>query len=67
VKDGDFCALADAPGGFAARVVELLRDPERAAAMAERARAEVEAQWDMAAITRRLVDSYRELVKEKRA
>ena len=52
--------------GFAARVVELLRDPERAAKMAERARAEVEAQWDMGAITQRLVESYRELVKEKR-
>jgi len=66
VKDGDFCALADAPAEFAARVIALLRDPERAAAMAERARAEVEAQWDMAAITRRLVESYRDLVKEKR-
>jgi GT2 family glycosyltransferase/glycosyltransferase involved in cell wall biosynthesis len=67
VDDGAFCALADAPAEFAARVVELLHDPQRAAAMAERARAEVEAQWDMAAITRRLVEGYRELVKEKRA
>jgi glycosyltransferase involved in cell wall biosynthesis len=67
VKDGDYCALADDPAGFATRVLELLRDPQRAAAMAERARAEVEAQWDMAAITRRLVESYRDLVKEKRA
>jgi len=66
VKDGDCCALADDPAGFAARVVALLRDPERAAAMAGRARAEVEAQWDMAIITRRLVESYRDLVKEKR-
>ena len=66
VDDGAFCALADAPAEFAARVVELLHDPQRAAAMAERARAEVEAQWDMAAITRRLVEGYRELVKEKR-
>ena len=66
VKDGDFCALADEPAEFAARVIALLRDPERAAAMAERARAEVESQWDMAAITRCLVESYRDLVKEKR-
>ena len=64
--DGDFCALADEPGEFAGRVLALLRDPERAAAMAERARAEVVANWDMAAITRRLVESYGELVKEKR-
>ena len=59
VKDGEFCALADDPAEFAARVVALLRDPERAAAMAERAREEVEGQWDMAAITRRLVEGYR--------
>jgi hypothetical protein len=35
--------------------------------MASRARAEVEANWDMAAITRKLVEGYREMVKEKRA
>ncbi len=67
VKDGEFCALADDPAGFAERVIGMLRDPERAAAMAERARAEVEANWDMGAITRKLVDGYREIVREKRA
>jgi glycosyltransferase involved in cell wall biosynthesis len=66
VKDGEFCALADDPGEFAARVVAVLRDPERAAQMAERARQEVVDQWDMAAITWRLVESYRAMVKEKR-
>jgi glycosyltransferase involved in cell wall biosynthesis len=65
--DGEFCALADDPAGFAARVVALLRDPEKAAAMAERARGEVVANWDMAAITGKLVESYREMVKAKRA
>jgi hypothetical protein len=35
--------------------------------MAARARAEVEANWDMAAITRKLVDGYRKMVKEKRS
>jgi len=65
-NDGEFCALADDPAGFAERVIALLRDPEKAAAMAERARAEVEANWDMAVLTRRLVESYRELVREKR-
>jgi hypothetical protein len=34
--------------------------------MAERAREGVVANWDMAAITRKLVDSYRELAREKR-
>jgi len=65
-NDGEFCALADDPAGFAARVIALLRDPEKAAVMAERARAEVETNWDMAGITRKLVDSYRDLVREKR-
>jgi GT2 family glycosyltransferase len=66
VNDGEFCALADDPEGFAARAIALLRDPEHAAAMAGRARAEVEANWDMGAITRKLVDGYREIVREKR-
>jgi glycosyltransferase involved in cell wall biosynthesis len=66
VNDGEFCALADDPAAFAERVVQLLRDPERAAAMAERARAEVQANWDMGAITRKLVQRYREMVREKR-
>jgi len=64
-KDGEFCALADDPREFAARVVGLLRDSEKAAQMAERARVEVEANWDMAAITRKLVESYREMLREK--
>jgi len=66
VKDGEFCALADDPEGFAARVTALLRDPEKAAEMALRARDEVTANWDMAAITRKLVESYGELVRGKR-
>jgi O-antigen biosynthesis protein len=64
-RDGEFCALADDPAEFASRVLGLLRDPEAAAAMAERARAEVVANWDMAVITRKLVESYREMVREK--
>jgi GT2 family glycosyltransferase/glycosyltransferase involved in cell wall biosynthesis len=65
-NDGEFCGLADDPAGFAERVLSLLADPEKAAAMAERARAEVVANWDMAAITRKLVESYREMLREKR-
>jgi glycosyltransferase involved in cell wall biosynthesis len=65
-KDGEFCALADRPADFADRVLKLLEDPAAAAAMAVRARAEVEAHWDMAVITRKLVDGYHALVEEKR-
>lgn len=66
-KDGEFCSLADDAAGFAERVVALFENPEAAGEMAARARAEVEANWDMAAITRKLVDGYREMVEEKRA
>jgi GT2 family glycosyltransferase/glycosyltransferase involved in cell wall biosynthesis len=66
LKDGEFCALADDPAGFAARVTALFGNPREAAAMAARARAEVEANWDMAALTRKLVAGYGELVWEKR-
>jgi len=67
VTDGDCCLLADDPAGFAERVLRLFEDPGEAAAMAERARAEVEENWDMAAITRKLAAGYRELVRARRA
>ena len=66
-EDGRFCALADHPEGFAERVLALFDCPEKAAEMAIRARAEVEEHWDMAAITGRLVEEYRALVRAKRA
>jgi GT2 family glycosyltransferase len=65
--DGEYCSLADDPAGFAERVVAILEDPAAAAPMAARARAMVETEWDMAAITRRLVEEYRQLVRQKRA
>jgi GT2 family glycosyltransferase/glycosyltransferase involved in cell wall biosynthesis len=65
--DGEFCALADDAQGFADRVIQLLRDSQKATEMAVRARAEVEAHWDMNMITRRLVARYSELVERKRA
>jgi O-antigen biosynthesis protein len=65
-RDGEFCALADDAAGFAERVLALFENQTAAAEMAARARREVEANWDMAAITARLVDEYRELVREKR-
>jgi GT2 family glycosyltransferase/glycosyltransferase involved in cell wall biosynthesis len=58
-QDGAICALADPPEEFAHRVVDLLRHPEKAAAMACRAREEVVAKRDIRAMTGRLVDCYR--------
>jgi hypothetical protein len=48
-------------------VVALFENPRAAAEMASRARAEVESNWDMGAITGKLVEGYRDMVKEKRA
>ncbi|HEY1336097.1 MAG TPA: glycosyltransferase [Bryobacteraceae bacterium] len=64
-KDGELCAVSDDPAGFAERVIALFENPQAAADMARRARSEVENNWDMAALTARLAESYRDLVKEK--
>jgi glycosyltransferase involved in cell wall biosynthesis len=65
-KDGEFCALADDAASFAAHIVKLLRDPEGAALMAERARAEVVAKRDMRVMTERLVECYQATVEKMR-
>jgi GT2 family glycosyltransferase len=64
--DGELCALADDPATFAARIVDLFHHPEQAAEMAVRARREVEVAWDSRAATGRLIESYREVLREKR-
>jgi glycosyltransferase involved in cell wall biosynthesis len=65
-NDGEFCMLADEPEEFAAKIVQLLENPAKASELAARARAEVAANWDMAAITRKLEMSYRQIVRDKR-
>jgi len=65
--DTKICALADDADGFADRVVELLDDPDKAAAMATRAREEVAAHRDIRAMTERLVDGYRAEIARKLA
>jgi len=65
--DGEFCALADDPRGFADSVVRVLEDSVFSARIAEIARREVETNWDMAVITDRLVAKYRELIYYKRS
>jgi GT2 family glycosyltransferase/glycosyltransferase involved in cell wall biosynthesis len=66
-RDGDICALADQPAEFARRVVELLRDPQKAADMAARAREEAVVKRDIGAMTERMVEGYRAEVARKRA
>ena len=65
-RDGEFCALAADADGFARRVVELLDDPEKARAMAARARAEVVNHRDMKAMTAKLAESYKAAIAAKR-
>lgn len=65
--DGEICALADDPESFARAILTLLADPDKAAQMAERARAEVVARRDMRTMTERLVKSYRAEIARKRA
>jgi glycosyltransferase involved in cell wall biosynthesis len=66
-RDGEICALADQPAEFARRVVDLLRDPQKAAAMAARARTEVVAKRDIRGMTQHLVEGYRAEVARKRS
>ncbi len=65
-EDGEICGLADDAAGFAERILALFDDPARGRAMAERAHREVVQNWDAAVLTRRLVESYRAVVREKR-
>ena len=66
-KSGDGCLLADTPQEFAARVLELLADKSRAAELAEQARALVVSQKDMTIMTAKLLKSYVDAVRWKRA
>jgi glycosyltransferase involved in cell wall biosynthesis len=65
-KDGEICALAEDPGEFARKIVELFDDPEKARKLACRAREQVVATRDMRVLTERLVESYREVLRQKR-
>lgn len=65
-RDGEFCHLADDPKEFARKIIDVFHDPNRAERMAERARQEVERNWDMPVLTERLVEDYRRVVEQKR-
>jgi len=66
-RDGEICALADEPAEFARRVVDLLRDPQKAEELAARAREEVVTKRDIRGMTERLVESYRAEVLRRNA
>ena len=64
--DGEICALADDPEGFAKRIIHLFDHPDEAREMAVRARQDVTDRRDMRSITRDLEKSYRNAVLFKR-
>jgi len=65
-RDGDICALADSPEEFVEKILELFADPEKAAELAQRAREHVVATRDMGVLTRKLLESYRSVLRAKR-
>jgi GT2 family glycosyltransferase len=65
-KDDNICALAAEPAEFAQEILDLFDDHEKARKLACRAREHVVSTRDMRVLTERLVDSYREVVREKR-
>jgi len=64
---GELLELADNPEEFAQKTVELLTDPVRAAALAARARREVERNWDLRRLAARLEVRYRQVLAAKLA
>jgi O-antigen biosynthesis protein len=64
--DGDICSLSADPLEFAQKIVELFDDSEKARGLACRARERVVETRDMRVLTERLVESYREVLREKR-
>ena len=64
-RDGEICRLADSPEDFALACLALLAGPDRA--MTQRARREVEQNWDMQTITAKLARRYEELIEQKRS
>jgi O-antigen biosynthesis protein len=65
-KDGEICSLAADPGEFAQKIVELFEDQEKAQGLACRARERVVETRDMRVLTEWLVESYRDVVEQKR-
>jgi len=61
----DVLSLAEGPGDFARKAADLLADPAGARALAERARREVERNWDIRILTERLEAHYREVLAAK--
>ena len=67
VVDGRDLLLASDARQFVSAIIELLERPERAEALAHRARRSVEQQWDASVVLERLEHAYWELLRERRS
>ena len=67
VADGQELLLAGDARRFVSAIIELLEHPERADALARRARRRVEQQWDAGIVLERLEHAYWELLRERRS
>ena len=65
-KDGEYCRLADHPKAFAGAIAEIFANPQGAAEMAARARRFVEAEKNTRVLAPRLVESWREIIQQKK-
>jgi len=65
-RDGEICALADSPEEFAQKILDLFADSAKAGELAERARQHVVATRDMGVLTRKLLESYEQVLNKKR-
>ena len=65
-KDGGICLLAESPAGFAQKILDAFTNSEATAAMAARARREVETNWNTRNLAAKLLESYQEALAEKR-
>ncbi len=64
-ETGEIVELAETPQAFVAATLSLLDDPEKARAMARRARDEVERNWSAERRTAKLEQHYREVLRRK--
>jgi glycosyltransferase involved in cell wall biosynthesis len=67
VEPGRNLVVADDPGAFAAAVVDLLRDPARAAAIGAAGRALAEQQYSWPVVARPMLDAWAAVTRGQRS
>jgi glycosyltransferase involved in cell wall biosynthesis len=63
LKDGHQCFLRDEPNSFAEACLELLQNPKRGQALAERAYQEFQEKWDWKAISPTIAETAKQVLR----